>query len=423
VFATRSASATPKVALGRQFGWLWSSSALANAGDGMSRALLPLLVVARNPDPLAVSGLTAVNMLPWLLLALPAGAITDRHDKRAILLASNLVRACALLAAYLAYLGHGALSVLYVLAFVLGVAETFAETAAPAVLPSIVGPDALGRANARLSVPQIIFNEMAGPPVAGLLIGIGATVALATGGSLYAVAAILLIGLSAVGPAAGERGRRSIWHDISGGLAYVAGHRVLSRTIAASALYGLVYSATFSLLVLFSYRTLHLNATGYGLLLSVGSVGSLLGSFLAARLMHALGPVVLLRWSLVLSGLAYVGLGMSRFGVLAAAVIFCNGVFTMCWNIPVVSLRQSLTSPGLQGRVTSLARLCAWGSMPLGALAGGVLGRLVSVPVVFVAAGCALIVGCPLLLGRLSADLPADRARAEIVTQTDERTA
>ncbi|MGK4580721.1 MFS transporter [Kitasatospora sp. HPMI-4] len=393
--------------LGRPFRWLWSSSVASNAGDGISRTLLPLLVVADHPQPLVVSGLTAVNMLPWLLFALPAGALADRHDRRRLLVISNVVRAAALLAAVAVFAAGASIAVLYGLAFVLGIAETLAETAAPAMLPDLVPKEELEKANSRLFAPQIILNEMAGPPIAGLLAGLGAAAALATGGTLYAVAALLLTGLvvaargvpQAVRPAASAPS--SIRRDIRAGVRYVVGHTVLLRTVATSALYGLVYSATFSMLVLLAYRTLGLDSTGYGLLLTVGSIGSLLGTWAVDRLSRRLPAVPMAIGSLMLSGAAYLTMGLAGNVVLVGAALLCNGFFMMSWNIPVLSLRQRLTPADLQGRVTSVARLCSWGTMPVGATLGGLLARSTSVTTVFMASGALLIVGAVVLLAPL----------------------
>ncbi|OIJ99891.1 MFS transporter [Streptomyces monashensis] len=402
--------------LGRPFRWLWASTAASNAGDGITRTLLPLLVVAHHPDPAAVAGLTTVNMLPWLLFALPAGVLADRFDRRRIVLGSNVVRGAALLGAALVLATDRALPLLYGLAFLLGIAETLADTAAPAMLPRLVEERHLERANGRLSAAQIVLNEMVGPPVAGLLAGLTAAAALATGGTLYALAALLLLGLAPLArtgpePAPPEPAppgaRDGVLRDIRQGLRFVLGHRTLRLTLAASALYGLVFSATFSMLVLLSERTLRLSQTGYGLLLAAGSVGAVTGSWLAPRAADRLPTVRLGRWSLAGSGAAYVTLGLARHPALAALALAANGVLMMGWNIPVMSLRQRLTPEDLQGRVMSVSRLCSWGGMPVGATLGGLLAAALTVPAVFVVCGSVLALGALLLLAPLHDEPPA----------------
>ncbi|MFI6764749.1 MFS transporter [Streptomyces sp. NPDC050355] len=404
-----------RVDLGRPFRWLWASTAASNAGDGVTRTLLPLLVVAHHPDPAAVAGLTAVNMLPWLLFALPAGVLVDRVDRRRIVLGSNLVRAAALLGAALVLAEDRPLALLYALAFLLGIAETLADTAAPAMLPRLVDERHLERANGRLMAAQIVLNETAGPPVAGLLVGVTAATALATGGVLYALAALLLFGLAPLvrpGREAAPGGAGGgVLRDIREGLGFVLDDRTLRLTLAASALYGLVFSATFSMLVLLSDRTLGLSETGYGLLLAAGSLGAVAGSWLAPRAAARVPTVRLARWSLVASGAAYAALGLGRHPVLAALALAANGVFMMGWNIPVMSLRQRLTPEDLQGRVMSVSRLCSWGTMPVGATLGGLLAEALSVPAVFVVCGAVLATGALLLLAPLREDHSAPGGR------------
>ncbi|MER7761110.1 MFS transporter [Streptomyces sp. NPDC097619] len=464
---------TGRVDLGRPFRRLWASAAASNAGDGVTRTLLPLLVVAHHPEPAAVAGLTAVNMLPWLLFALPAGVLADRADRRRLVLLSNAVRAAALTAAALLLAQDGPLPVLYALAFLLGTAETVADTAAPAMLPRLVEERHLERANGRLSAAQIVLGETAGPPLAGLLVGLTAAAALATGGALYALAAVFLLGLTPLarpgptagrttgppsdapsdepsggattGPTGGQKGGpeggpsgggpapgdtppdsvapapspfAGVLTDIREGVRFVLHHRTLRLTLAASALYGLVFSATFSMLVLLSDGTLGLDGTGYGLLLAAGSLGAVAGSWLAPRAAERLPTVPLARWSLVASGVAYALIGAAPGPVTTGLALALNGVFMMGWNIPVMSLRQRLAPEHLRGRVMSVSRLCSWGTMPVGAVLGGLLAEVLSVPAVFVVSGLVLAAGALLLLAPLR-DTPAPAVPAAASTTAD----
>ena len=344
----------------------------------------------------------AVNMLPWLLFALPAGVLADRVAKRRLVIASNLLRAVALLCVIAANSGSRSLAVLYLLAFLLGIAETLFDTAAPAMLPGLVDSHDLARANGRLFAVQTIFNEMLGPPLAGVLIGVAAGLALSGSGAFYLAGAVCMLAATrrftegADSPPRENRAE-SMWRGMADGIRFVASHATLRVTTLAGALYGLVYSAAFSMLVLLSRQTLRMSPIGYGLLTTAGAVGALAGSMLAARLAERVPALRHARWSLVASGAAYIMLGLSRNGVQAGIAIFLNGIFMMGWNVPVVTLRQRLTPAQFQGRVMSVARLCTWGTMPLGALAGGLLARATSVPEAFIVCGTVLITGSAVL--------------------------
>src|ERR1700727_2703083 len=84
--------------LGRPFTRLWVGFSLASSGDGLATGAVPLMAVVVNPHPLAVSSVVAADSLPWLLLALPAGAFADRFERGPLMAISNLVRAVAIAA-------------------------------------------------------------------------------------------------------------------------------------------------------------------------------------------------------------------------------------------------------------------------------------------------------------------------------------
>ena len=85
--------------LGRPFARLWVGFTLASSGDGLAYGAVPLLAVVVNPHPLAVSAVVAADSLPWLLLALPAGAFADRFERGPVIALANILRAAAILAA------------------------------------------------------------------------------------------------------------------------------------------------------------------------------------------------------------------------------------------------------------------------------------------------------------------------------------
>src|SRR5918993_529878 len=145
--------------LGSAFWRLWTSSTLSNLADGLVKVALPLVALRYTDSPTLIAGLAVVLTLPWLLFALPAGALADRLDRRRIMLAANTARAAALaaLAAALAA-GAGSIWLLYAVAAVLGTVETLHDTAAQSILPQLVPRDRLSRANGRLFAAEIASN-------------------------------------------------------------------------------------------------------------------------------------------------------------------------------------------------------------------------------------------------------------------------
>jgi MFS family permease len=158
--------------LGRPFWQLWSASALSNLADGLVKIALPLVAVTLTDSPGLVAGVTLAVTLPWLLFALPVGALADRVDRRIAMVMADVVRAAAMaVLAVPLVLGlessAAALWVLYAVALLLGTAETVYDTCAQSILPQVVARDRLPRANGRLIAVELTANEFVGPPAGG----------------------------------------------------------------------------------------------------------------------------------------------------------------------------------------------------------------------------------------------------------------
>ncbi len=113
------------------------------------------------------------------VFALHAGAITDRFDRRRLMLGANLARAALVAILVPAAVGFGSILALYGIAFGIGVAETVYDTSAQTILPQLVARQRLSRANGRLYGAELTANQFLGPPLGGLLVGIGAAIAFA----------------------------------------------------------------------------------------------------------------------------------------------------------------------------------------------------------------------------------------------------
>ena len=134
--------------LGVGYRRLWTSAALSNLADGVVKVALPLVAIDFTRSPVLIAGLTFAFTLPWLVFALPAGALVDRMDRRSVMLGANVVRAALLAVLVAAVALHlGSIWALYVIAVGVGVAETLYDTASQSILPQIVHRDQLSKAN------------------------------------------------------------------------------------------------------------------------------------------------------------------------------------------------------------------------------------------------------------------------------------
>ena len=384
--------------LGLPFWRLWSASSLSNLADGLVKVALPLVAITLTDSPGLVAGVALAAALPWLLFALPAGALADRVDRRLAMVTANIVRAAGVaILAVTVLLGlessPAAIWALYAVALLLGTAETIYDTCAQSILPQVVARDQLPRANGRLIAAELTANEFVGPPLGGLLVAAGVAVAFATPAALWAVAVGALLLLRG-GFSVPRREPTTLRADVVEGLRYLWRHRLLRTLAAMTGLFNFATNATFAVFVLYAVgpdSAMGLTEVSYGLLFATIAAGSLIGALLADRIIRRLGRSRSLFLG-ILGGVGTVGIAaVTTIPLVIATAFLIGGLTNALWNVVAVSLRQRITPDRILGRINSSYRLVAWGTRPLGAAAGGLLGELVGLRAVFgIAAGLIL---------------------------------
>jgi len=374
--------------LGIAYWRLWTSAGLSNLADGIVKIALPLVAIHVTRSPVLIAGLAFVFTLPWLVFALPAGALVDRLDRRRVMLGANTVRATLLALLAIAVAVHVAsIWVLYVIAISVGVAETLYDTASQSILPQIVPREHLSRANGRLYAMELGAAEIVGPPLGGLLVGVGALAAFATpvGMWIVAIGALLLVRGGFRLP---RTERTTLRADIAEGLRYLVRHRLLRQLAMLVGIFNFSGNATTAILVLYAVgpaSPMKLSAQGYGVLLTLFAIGSIAGSFGTERIERRIGRARSLMLSMVGTVVRALVPAVTTNVYVIAVAYFVSGFGTMLWNIITVSLRQRITPDRLLGRLNSCYRLLAWGTIPLGAAAGGLLAQWFGLRLVFVA--------------------------------------
>ena len=402
--------------LGPDFSRLWAASSVTTVGDGITYTAGPLLAATLTRDPLLISLVGLASALPWLLVGLVSGALVDRLDRRRVMWTVDLARAAVLgVIAVAVFAGWASIPLLAAGAFVLGVGQTLFDSAAQAAIPSIVGRDRdrLAAANGRLLGAQTVGQQFAGPPAGGLLFTI-------TPWLPYATDAVTFLGSSFLigrirGRFAVERTgpRTSLRADIAVGLRWLAGHRLLRGLAVVTAALNLAFAATDAVLVLLAQERLGLGSVGFGLLLTVTAVGAVAGSAVSARLTRWLGEGPAYVLAIVVLAGATVALGSTRSPAVAAVALGLVGFAITVGNVLLQSLRQVLTPAHLLGRVVSAYRLVGMGSIPVGALLGGLLGRVDLRLPYWAGAAVILLAGVP--AATLLRGGAIERARAEAV--------
>ncbi|MGV9323256.1 MFS transporter [Streptomyces sp. NPDC003660] len=400
------------------FGRLWSAAVLSRFGDALRTAALPLLAVRLTDDPLAVAAVTACGYVPWLLFGLLGGALADRVDQRRAMWGVDVARGLLVAAFALAVaLGHASIPLLIALAFSLTALQTLFDNAATALLPSVVRPESLGSANARLMTGQQLAGGLLGGPLVPLLLTAGAFLPYAADAVTYLLGAALVASLRIGAPAREPRPPgATLRADIGEGLRALWRDRALRAICGATLLCNIGMGALIATLVLHVTGWLHAGNAGYAAAMTAYSVGSIAGGFLAQRLAGRLGRVR----ALLLGGTVQTGalllLGSVR--ELAALVVgmLLLGAMGMVWNVNQVTLMQERAPAAMTGRISAAFRTASTGGAPLGALLGGVAaGSLgLNAPALFTAALFALAVLA--LIPARSADVSEDEKETGVTT-------
>jgi MFS family permease len=310
------------------------------------------------------------------------------------MLVANTARALFLACLTVASLaGAGSIWLLYAAAVCVGIAETVYDTSSQSILPQLVPRALLSRANGRLYAAELTANQFVGPPLGGFLVASG--IALAFGAPVLlwvaAVGALLLVR----GRFAADRPERTtIRADIAEGLRFL-GRSTLLRTLAIMVgVFNFASSAVFTVLVLYAagpHSEMKLTDPGYGLLLTASALGSVFGTFLAEPAERLLGRSRALLLTVLGSLLTVATPGLTADPFVIGAGFLAGGITVSVWNVITVSLRQRVTPTRLLGRLNSAYRLLAWGTMPLGAAVGGLLGQLFGVRWVFLIMGVLVV--------------------------------
>ncbi|GIJ00069.1 Na+/melibiose symporter-like transporter [Sediminihabitans luteus] len=373
--------------LGPAFTNVFTANLTSSLGDGIARVAAPLLAVRLTDDPLLVSGVAAVAMLPWLFFAIPAGILLDRVDRRRALGVANTVRA-ALAVLLLVLAATDALTIwwLYLVIFAYGALETVYDGAIRAVVPSIVPRRGLPRANSRIEAGEIVVQQFVSGPITSALFAVAVVVPLGVGALSYAVAALLALWLPAA--AAGEHRtapptEATAWYrQVADGFRYIVGHPMLKPLWLLSTFIGLCFSAATATLALFVLDALGLDEAWYGAFLLCGAVGALLAATVVGRLKVRLGAGTAMAAANLVGPLSLVTLGVVPLvldgGAAIAVAAVCVAVSfgsTTVWNVLVMSLRQAVIPGPMLGRVHGTWRTLLWGVMPLGSVLGGLLAR------------------------------------------------
>ncbi|GAA3467584.1 MFS transporter [Nonomuraea roseola] len=373
-----------------------ASSWLTNLGDGVAAAAGPLLIATLTRDPLMISLSALVSWAPPLLFSLYAGVLSDRHDRRRIVLVANAARALVL-AALVVLMVTGTVTVVTALVALTlrSIAEVFADNATATLTPMMVGKDDLVIANARLGTGFITLNQLAGPPIGAALFGLGYTWPFA-GQLLLVVAGIVLVSRITLPPHGRQADdpRPDTVRELIAGFSWTIRHAAV-RTLALTILiFNFTFGAAWSVLVLYTQEQLGLGGIGFGLMTTIGGIGGLIGTGLYGAITRKVSLGALMRIGLIIETLTHLGLALTHSPWVAGGIFLVFGAHAFIWGTTSVTVRQRAVPRELQGRVGSVNAICVYAGLVVGALIGGVLATRfgVAAPFWFAFAGSAVFV-------------------------------
>ena len=355
----------------------WSNLA-AQSAEQIALAAAPIVAVLMLGVAEGETGLLqTVLTLPFILFAIPAGLLTDRISRRKLMAGAEALRAAALAGILvLIAIGKLTLALLCLFGFIAVCGTVAYSVAAPALVPSLVTPELLPTANARIELARTIAFA-SGPALGGVLVGwVGAAPAFGFAAALSVIAVVLLSGIYE--PMREVAPRRHPLQDIKEGASFVLHHALLRPVFITQFIFNTGSFLVLAVFVPYAVRRLGVNATGVGTTLAMYGVGMVVGALFATRVMKrlafgtviGLGPVTGFVAAIVMATTTFVPSPW-----LAGLAFFLLGVGPILWVISTTTLRQSVTPPRLLGRVSAI-NILSYGARPLGSAIGAIIGGL-----------------------------------------------
>ena len=372
----------------RDFALVFAGTTVSALGDGLYYIALAWQTYELSNIPTAMSIVGVAATLPQLVFLLVGGALSDRMDKRRLLVAADLLRGLAIgLIGVLSLTGALELWMLVALVAVYAAGTSLFTPAATALLPVILPKEELGRGNALLTFSRTACVRVAGPGLGGIAIALfGVGWAFVGDGISFFLSALTLLALTKREFPAGAR--ESLLGEIGEGLRYVRGERWLFVSLAAAPVGLLCYMGPMQVLLPFVVKNeLEDGARALGIILASGGAGALVGSLLIGQLGQPRERVLVMYilWALSTFGIAGYAVSdalwqFAAVGFVAIAGLIVGGII---WT----TLLQELVPERLLGRVASVDVLVSFAFVPLSMAVTGPIADAIGARTTMLVAG------------------------------------
>ena len=379
--------------LGASYWRLWTATAISNLGDGISGVAYPWVASAVTRSPLLIAAAGFASRLPWLIFTLHAGVITDRFDRRKLIVAMDSARGVlTLIVGAIVLLNRDSLPslnnltsltdletnwplyiTLVITAFLFGLSEVLRDNSAQTLMPSVVDKESLEKANGRMWSAESLTNSFIGPPLGSLIIGVAIFLPFFVDAVSFFVAVALISSIKGSFKPVHDAPREKLNFkaEIKEGFAWLWAHNLLRPlAIILGCMNGLgtMVGATF---ILFAQEVLHTSVFEFALLGTAGAIGGIIGGIMAPKISAKLGSGPSLWFALAMGPIGDVVIGTANTWHIVWVLTIFGSLTAILWNTITVSLRQSIIPSHLLGRVNSVYRFFAWGSIPIGMFLGG----------------------------------------------------
>lgn len=357
--------------------WLfWSCLTAGSLADGMTLIALTWAAATVTDNALYIALVAMAERLPWLLFALPMGAVVDRLPRVGLMAVTGAARAAAMLVLGVLMLATDVpVGVLALFALFFGTTEVAYGIAADTAVPLLAPQRGLARANGHVRASQILSNDFVGRPLGGLLLKAGLAMPFLGNALLNGVSAALLLLLRRrvpdLPPASTEPG--SVRAELGAGLKLVWRDPLLRVLAGSAVVLNTCYATMLASQVLFARETLGLDALGYALLLSCAALGGVIGSQYARKLLDRWGVARSLSAALMVMALCFLGVGlMSTIPVVVGLYALASAGVAL-WSVTTLTVRQLAAPDAMLGRVNATFRMVTFGMSAVGMALGGLL--------------------------------------------------
>jgi len=366
---------------------LWAGETLSMFGSGITTIALPLVaVITLGASAWQMGVLRALNYVPSIVFGLFAGVLVDRVRRKPLLIGANIGKAFVLSVPPLAAaLGLLRIELLYGVIFASGILSVFLNLAFFSFFPALVGRDDLMEGNGKFETSSALA-QIVGPGIAGVLVQV-----LTAPGAIVIDVCSFLIAAVAVGrtrtvelPPAPSSAQRHLGAEIAEGIRAFRDNGFLRAFTFSSATFDVFGNAIFTVYFLYTSHVLHLSPLQIGLIFGIGSIGALIGSFVARSAGQQFGLGLAIIGAQALIGVAGLLIACAvalpeRALLLLTVAEFAQSLFNTIYNVNRTSVSQATTPDRVRGRVRAATTVVSISAALAGSLLGGVIGQVVGV--------------------------------------------